>query len=257
MTGVNIPLLDVKKLAYFLVNGYWQVSVIDEIDSTQNYLKAKSINDLQHGQVLAAEFQSAGRGRLDRKFEADKSASLLFSLYLEPQRPRNDWGWIPLLAGLAVTKTLNSQENYFATKWPNDVLAVDSPADGKVSGILVETHNNGVIVGIGINVGMSKTELPVPTATSLALLGIKELDRNIYLAKILEVFAHLLARWESGEDLTSEYLELSSTIGKKVEIHHTDGEIESGQAVGIGLHGELILDDGRFIYSGDVIHLYT
>ena len=257
MTGVNIPLLDVKKLAYFLVDGYWQVSVIDEIDSTQNYLKSKNLNHLQHGDVIATEFQSAGRGRLDRKFEADKSVSLLFSLYVEPQRTRHDWGWIPLLAGIAVTKILNTQEKYFATKWPNDVLAFESPADGKVSGILVETHHNGVIVGIGINVGMTKTELPVPTATSLALLGIKELDRNEYLAKILEVFAHLLARWESGEDLTSEYLDLSFTIGKKVEIHHTDGEIESGQAVGIGPHGELILAEGRRIYSGDVNHLYT
>jgi BirA family biotin operon repressor/biotin-[acetyl-CoA-carboxylase] ligase len=257
MSGVNIPLLDVKKLAYFLVNGYWQVSVIDEIDSTQNYLKSKNINDLQHGEVIAAEFQRAGRGRLERKFEADKSVSLLFSFYVEPQRSRDEWAWIPLLAGIAVTKVLNTQKHYFATKWPNDVLAVESPVDGKVSGILVETHNNGVIVGIGINVGMSETQLPVLTATSLALLGIEELDRNIYLANILQEFAHLLARWESGDDLTSEYLDLSSTIGKKVEIHHTDGEIESGQAVGIGLHGELILDDGRYIYSGDVIHLYT
>lgn len=254
MTGVNIPLLDVKKLAYLLVDGYWQVSVIDEIDSTQNYLKTKNV---KHGDVITTEFQSAGRGRLDRKFEADKSVSLLFSFYIEPKRERDDWGWIPLLAGLAVAKSLNAREKYFATKWPNDVLAVSSPADGKVSGILVETHKNGVIVGIGINVGMSKDQLPVATATSLALLGINELDRNKYLADILQEFDLLLTRWENGEDLTREYVDLSSTMGKKVEIHQADGIIESGQAAGIGPSGELILEDGRCIYSGDVIHLYT
>ena len=254
MTGVNIPQLDVKKLAYLLVDGYWQVSVIDEIDSTQNYLKTKNV---KHGEVITAEFQSAGRGRLDRTFVADKSVSLLFSFYIEPQRARNDWGWIPLLAGLAVVKTLNAQQRYFATKWPNDVLAINSPADGKICGVLTEAHSNGVVVGIGINVAMRKEQLPVSTATSMVLAGLTALDRNELLAHLLKEFAQLQSRWEGGEDLTAEYIEASSTIGKRVEIHHAEGEIHSGIATGIGSHGELILDGGQHIYSGDVIHLYT
>jgi len=148
-------------------------------------------------------------------------------------------------------------KNYFSTKWPNDVLAINSPSDGKVCGVLAEAHNNGVVVGIGINVAMQKEQLPVPTATSMALVGLDDLDRNKLLAGILKEFAQLLSRWESGEDLTAEYIGASSTIGRKVEIHQSGGEIQSGVATGVGSHGELILDESRPIYSGDVIHLYT
>lgn len=254
MSGVNIPLLDVKKLAYLLVDGYWQVSVIDEIDSTQNYLKSKKLN---HGDAITAEFQSAGRGRLDRTFEAVKSVSLLFSFYIEPKRARDDWGWIPLLAGLSVANVLNREANYFSTKWPNDVLAISSPYDGKVCGVIAEAHQDGIVVGIGLNVAMNQEQLPVPTATSLSLTGINELDRNHYLASILKEFATLLSKWENGEDLTDDYIATSSTIGKKVEIHQNGLEVVSGSATGIGSHGELVLDGDRSIYSGDVIHLYT
>ena len=257
MTGANIPeiaLLDVKNLAYLLVDGYWQVSVVDEIDSTQTYLKSKSA---KHGEVIAAEFQSAGRGRLDRIFEANKSRSLLFSLYIEPKRNRDDWGWIPLLAGLAISNVLNREVNVFKTKWPNDLLAINSPSDGKVAGILSETSGNGVVVGIGINVGMSEGELPVPTATSLRLVGGNQLDRNNLLANILIEFADLFKRWESGEDLSDEYERSSSTIGRSVQVNSLSNENKTGLATGIGPKGELVLDGDQYIYSGDVIHLYT
>jgi BirA family biotin operon repressor/biotin-[acetyl-CoA-carboxylase] ligase len=254
MTGVEIPLLDVKKLAYLLVDGYWQVSVVDEIDSTQTYLTKKNPF---HGEVIATEFQSAGRGRLDRTFEADKSVSLLFSFYIEPKRPREDWGWIPLLAGVSLEQVLNREQEVFATKWPNDVLSVNSKRDGKVAGILVEAMGEGVVIGIGINVSMNTQELPVPSASSLKLLGIEQLDRNIYLADILKEFANILQRWEKFEDFSEIYAKNSSTIGKKVEVHGSDSKIQSGLAAGIGSHGELVLADGSHIYSGDVLHLFS
>ena len=254
MTGVEISLLDVKKLSYLLVEGYWQVSVVDEIESTQTYLTTKNP---MHGEVIAAEFQRAGRGRLDRSFDAQKSKSLLFSFYVEPKRSRSEWGWIPLIAGMAVESVLNRQKNIFFTKWPNDVLVSTSPANGKVAGILSETHSEGVVVGIGINVAMNFNEIPVPTATSLAMNEIPELDRNFYLAEVLKEFAKLLSAWEKFEDLSERYAERSSTIGLTVEVHGLDGKIESGKATGIGPGGELILEGDRHIYSGDVIHLYT
>jgi BirA family transcriptional regulator, biotin operon repressor / biotin---[acetyl-CoA-carboxylase] ligase len=253
MTGVEISLLDVKKLAYLLVDGYWQVSVVDEIDSTQTYLTKK--NPL-HGEVIATEFQSAGRGRLDRTFEANKSLSLLFSFYVQPKRPREDWGWIPLLAGICLEQVLNREEKVFVTKWPNDLLSINSAHDGKVAGILVEVMSEGVVVGIGINVSMNAHELPVPTATSLKLLGIEQLDRNIYLALILKEFANIFQRWEEFEDFSVLYAKNSSTIGNRVEVHGSDAKIQSGLAKGVGSHGELVLDDGSQIYSGDVVHLF-
>jgi BirA family biotin operon repressor/biotin-[acetyl-CoA-carboxylase] ligase len=260
MTGVDIELLDAKKLAYLLVDGYWQVSVVEEIDSTQTALTKKNS---VHGEVLVTEFQSAGRGRLDRTFEANKSKSLLFSFFVKPTRPREDWGWIPLLAGISLERVFNRELKVFSTKWPNDLLAINSAHDGKVAGILVEAKEDGVVVGMGINVSMGTDELPVATASSLMLAGVTQLDRNIYLANILKEFATLLKQWESTKNTeTSEEIRLiyeknSSTIGKRVEVHGLDGAAESGLAIGIGAQGELVLDNGSHIYSGDVVHLFT
>jgi BirA family biotin operon repressor/biotin-[acetyl-CoA-carboxylase] ligase len=254
MMSVNNPLLDAEKLSYLLVDTYWQVSIHDELDSTQNFIKEKNCS---HGEVVAAEYQSSGRGRLDRSFKAEKSSSLLFSLYIEPKKNRENWGWIPLIAGLSVVNVLNSVKSRFATKWPNDILYCEDEKIKKVCGILIEAHKKGVIVGIGLNVAMTEAQLPVPTATSLALIGLGELDRNHYLVEILREFANLLKRWEAGEDLALEYAETSSTIGKKVEIQGMGGKNVSGLATGIGPNGELVLDGVQNIYSGDVIHLYT
>ena len=254
MTGEDVSLLDVKKLAYLLVDGYWQVSVVDEIDSTQTYLKSKKPF---HGEVIAAEFQSSGRGRLDRTFEANKSQSLLFSFYVEPTRDRSEWGWLPLLMGIALEKVLNREKSIFYTKWPNDLLAVESARDGKVAGILTETHEKGVIIGTGINFSMSEHELPVPTATSLSLLGINNLDRNYYLANILKEFSHIFSQWENNVDFSAVYIDHSYTLGKQVKIQGTQEKAQEGIATEIGAKGELILEDGRQIYSGDVVHLFT
>ena len=254
MTGVNIPLLDVKKLAYLLVDGYWQVSVIDEIDSTQTYLTSKKPF---HGEVIAAEFQSAGRGRLDRKFEAGKSQSLLFSFYIEPKNSRQSWGWIPLIAGACVARILNGRKNIFVTKWPNDILVVNGKHSGKVAGILSEATHEGVVVGIGINISMREEDLPVTTATSLYLQEIDELDRNVLLAEFLKEFSEIYSLWEDGLDIRKIYSELCFTLGKEVTVIRGPAEEESGIAREMGANGELVLEGDRPIYSGDVIHLYT
>ena len=254
MTSVEISPLDVKRLAYQLVDGYWQVSVVDEITSTQTFLKSKSP---RHGEVIAAEFQSAGRGRLDRSFNADKSLSLLFSFYVEPKRNTSAWGFIPLIAGVAVTNVLNRQSQIFTTKWPNDVLVVRDENAKKIAGILCETHNAGVVVGIGINVAMNLNQLPVDTATSMLIEGLSNLDRNDLLSDLLQEFAALFARWEGGEDLTTLYAQSSSTIERNIEVQNIDGSKTLGRASGIGQNGELLLEGDQAIYSGDVIHLYT
>ena len=89
------------------LSGYWRVKVADEISSTQNELKNENpIN----WDLLAAEFQSAGRGRLDRTFEARKGTALLFSFYIEPRRNRDEWGWISLIAGIALERILNNEK---------------------------------------------------------------------------------------------------------------------------------------------------
>jgi BirA family biotin operon repressor/biotin-[acetyl-CoA-carboxylase] ligase len=235
-----------------LRGSYWRVSVFQSLPSTQSELIGKE--NLQHGDVFVTEFQSAGRGRLDRTFEATESSALLFSLYLEPKRGKLEWSAIPLLAGLSLVNALKNLDEKFKTnlKWPNDLLIRDM----KLAGILVEARNSGVVIGIGLNVDMNKSELPVPTATSLSLENFAELNRNLILPEILRNLALTIALWENDSSIAMEqYRQVSSTLGKEVEVHLPSGEILSSSAIGINELGELQLASGARVNVGDVIHL--
>ncbi len=245
-------LLSANAITSALANGYWRVSVLDEIDSTQNYLRT---SNPKSGDVITAEYQSAGKGRLDRSFVAEKSTALLFSIYLEPKISEVNFGYITLLTGLTVTNVLNeiTDSNKFKCKWPNDVLINGR----KVAGILAERSGNGVIIGIGINVSTSKQDLPVETATSIYLETDQLLNRNKLLVSILQELTSQLAAWESGTDLTPSYRALSATLGQAVRVELPGGISHEAKALDIDESGALHLDDGTVITVGDVIHLET
>lgn len=236
------------------ISRYWRVSVVEVTGSTQDDI-AQLVNDkkAQSGDVIATEYQSAGRGRLDRKFDAPKSSALTFSFYIEPTREKTDWSFLTLLTGLSAVFTLTAldPESSPTLKWPNDILI----KDGKVGGIIAQATGNGVIIGLGLNVGMTQDELPVAHATSLALNDFSILDRNLILASFLNIFEELLERWQDGEDLLHLYNERSSTIGREVRIEHPDGSYKNGKAVGVTPTGELILEDGSRVTVGDIVHL--
>ena len=228
--------------------------MVEVTGSTQDDL-AQRVADKNaiSGDVIAAEFQLAGRGRLDRKFEAPASSALMFSFYIEPVRDRSDWTFLPLLTGLSAVFALRKIDPEITPtlKWPNDILL----ADGKVGGIISQVAGDGLIMGVGINVGMSEQELPVLTATSLALHNFPVLDRNVILSAFLAEFEELFARWQMGEDLRHLYSERSATISREVRIEHPDGSYKNGKAVDITPAGELILEDGSRVTVGDVVHL--
>ena len=235
-----------------LRGSYWRVSVFQSVTSTQTELATKV--NLQHGDVFVTEFQSAGRGRLDRTFEATKSSALLFSLYLELNRPKFEWSVIPLLTGISLLTALKSldQNVNFNLKWPNDLLIEEK----KVAGVLVEARENGVIIGIGLNVEMENSQLPVVNATSLALAKFGELDRNVILPELLRNLQATFELWESGSSMPLEqYRQVSSTIGQEVEVHLPSGERLKSQALDINEIGELQLASGVLVNVGDVIHL--
>ena len=130
---------------------------------------ARAKEGAAEGLVVVADHQSAGRGRLDRSWQTPPGAAATFSLLLRPSVPAASWPWLPLLTGRSVAKALVALGYRAGVKWPNDVLIEER----KVSGILVERvetpQGPAAVVGVGINVGMTSAELPVPTATSLWL----------------------------------------------------------------------------------------
>jgi|TARA_B110000503_G_scaffold143734_1_gene247779 BirA family transcriptional regulator, biotin operon repressor / biotin---[acetyl-CoA-carboxylase] ligase len=236
------------------ISQYWRVSVVEVTGSTQEDLKEfVKTSQARNGDVIAAEFQSAGRGRLGRSFNAPKSSALTFSLYFKPQLIKNEWSFLPLLTGLAAVFTIKEIDPQMnpTLKWPNDILL----EDGKVGGIIAQASPEGIIVGVGINVEMSELELPVPHATSLSLHNCKELNRNKILSLFLTIFQDLTERWQQGEDLRHLYYEQSSTIGSDIRVELPDGTFLTGRATHISPAGELILQDGTHVSVGDIVHL--
>ena len=233
------------------VTQYWRVSVVELTESTQNDLVASvRLGSSLPGDVLVTDYQSAGRGRLGRSFTAAKSTALLFSLYIEPKRTRDEWGWIPLIAGVSVAQTLIELDAKL--KWPNDVLIKDK----KISGLIVEATELGVVVGIGINVAMQPSELPIENATSLLIEGTKLITRNLLLAEVLQKLEENFTRWDQGGDeIRATYTALSATVGQEVRVEYPDGSSETAIAESISRTGELVLDNGTHVHAGDLVHL--
>ena len=227
--------------------------MVDLTASTQSDL-AELVNSsvAKSGEVIAAEFQSNGRGRLDRTFEAPPQSALLFSFYIAPKRARSEWSFISFLAALAMREVISKDiKDKVSLKWPNDILI----GERKVAGLLAQQIGDGVIVGIGLNVAMNEIELPVPTATSLALSGSNNLDRNLLLSAFLNQFADIFKEWDSGGNFREEYRQVCSTLGRQVRVEVLGRDSIEAEAVAITAQGALILSDGTEVNVGDVVHL--
>jgi BirA family biotin operon repressor/biotin-[acetyl-CoA-carboxylase] ligase len=203
--------------------------------------------------ILASEYQSNGRGRLDRSFEAAAHSALTFSIYIEPKVEKEEWSFLTLLAGVSVHEALHTLDPQIQVdvKWPNDLLI----GEKKFAGMIAQATAKGVVIGIGINVGMSAEELPVENATSLAIEGFAILDRNAILAAIINHFEINLEMWENDQSFLAQYRAASVTIGRDVEVTLPGGEVIKSRAIDISNTGGLMLENGSEITVGDVVHL--
>jgi BirA family biotin operon repressor/biotin-[acetyl-CoA-carboxylase] ligase len=245
--------LDKKRISQE-ISRYWRVSVVEVTGSTQDDLyQLASSGNLIPKTILASEFQSNGRGRLDRSFEAAPSSALTFSIYIEPKVEKEEWSFLTLLAGLSVHEALHALDPHIeiGIKWPNDLLI----GEKKFVGMIAQATDKGVVLGIGINVGMTTAELPVEGATSLSIAGFSELDRNLILAAVINHFEINLEMWEHDQSFLSQYRSASLTLGKDVEVTLPGGEILKSRATDISNSGALILEDGSEVTVGDVVHL--
>jgi BirA family biotin operon repressor/biotin-[acetyl-CoA-carboxylase] ligase len=164
---------------------------VPECPSTQRLLDGRPA-----GAVVATDFQSEGRGRLGRRWEAPPGTSLMFSVALEPRVPPDRLPELTLVAGSAVAAAIGELADLpTGMKFPNDVLVRGK----KVAGVLAEAGEGRVILGIGVNVRQRADELPADArvpATSLALEGEAEIDRAELLAAILAQLESELGAWE-------------------------------------------------------------
>lgn len=250
----------------WFVNG-WNVAHIEATDSTQTDLIARARRgELRDRTVLVTDFQRAGRGRRDRRWDAPPGENLLMSLGFVAGGHRGGDVADPMdvmrRVAVALAMGINTGTAYEAVlKWPNDVLLVD--ADGgsaKVAGMLGESCAEAVVIGCGINVGWAPPG-------GAALTGV---DRAELLVNILEAFD------EIEGDVFHHYVSLLSTIGCHVQVfvdrvddggatrHDRDGgernsDVVEGIAAGVAADGRLIVEDGRgqrhAFAVGDVVHV--
>lgn len=211
------------------------------------------------GTCVVAEEQVAGRGRRGRAWISPPGSGLWVSVLIRPgDRPREAWGVLPLLAGLAARSALIECGVPAALKWPND-LVIDADPIRKLGGILVQaTDNDACVIGTGINTSLTREELPTEQATSV-LLEDGEPDRTALLAGYLRALATLIARWHDGDtSLIEEYRAACASLGRTVDVHLPDGSTLRGVALGIDDEGHLIVEDSSgartIVTAGDVVH---
>lgn len=258
-----------------------RVEVLDRVGSTNRELIARlraEPNAWPSPSMLVADHQDDGQGRAGRTWQTPPRAALTLSFALQPDGPISSFGWIPLLAGLGAVTALRATAGVPASlKWPNDLM-VPAP-DGadlagwgrvrKVGGILSELVETSagrvVVVGIGVNVSQAPDELPVPSGTSLALAGAREVDREIALVALVVALDELMVRWREHDGdvhaagLAAEVTSVCSTLGARVRVELPGGDEVTGTATRLSPDGALVVVDDtgteRHVRAGDVRHI--
>ncbi len=269
-TDLDRPPLDAAALRDDLLvpGGLWtSLDVLTETGSTNSDLAARAKQGAPEGAVLVAEEQSAGRGRLERRWTAPARSGIFVSVLLRPTAvPVERFGWLPILVGVAAASTLGRVAGVDVTlKWPNDLQTTIDGAERKLGGILTELADGAVVAGLGLNVSLREDELPVPAAASLALAGARVTDRGTLLRALLREFADLYGEWTAaaGDPHTSgllrAYTDRCGTLGRSVRVQLPGGRDLVGEAVAIDGDGRLVVrtaDGGRQpVGAGDVVHV--
>jgi BirA family biotin operon repressor/biotin-[acetyl-CoA-carboxylase] ligase len=226
-----------------------EVRFLPETDSTNRVAMLWAAEGAAHGCLAVADHQTAGRGRLDRRWLAPAGTSLLLSVVLRPRVEPELRGLLALAAAVALCRCLEEIDVAAAVKWPNDVVL----GDRKVCGMLSEAAGDVVVLGIGVNV--KQREFPeeiAQTATSLELHTGRDFER----LQVLEGLIRHLALLVDGpaEAIPAQYRPWCRTLGRRVKLDLGSGPVED-LAVDIDGQGALILGDGRSVRAGDLVHL--
>ena len=223
---------------------YYSDTVSSTMEVSREFLKSSGA----HGTVIAAGFQTAGRGRgTNRTWETEKDSSLLFTILFRWCHAVNIPAALTLRAGLATALGI---EDFFPSlagkikiKWPNDLVVI-APVTGKIAGILAEAENGNVRLGIGVNV--TQTKFPSyleKKATSIKLCAgnsrsFDSNDRFLLLEKILVRLRESILSDDWIERIESRLFKKDEQVSFAVGAADS-GKIVTGLLAGIGPGGEL------------------
>ncbi len=233
--------------------------VLAQTGSTNSEARRLAETGAPEGTLVIADYQTAGRGRLDRRWEAPPGSSLLMSLVFRPALDPAQAPLLTMVCSLAMLDAVELETGLCANlKWPNDIVL----RDAKLGGILAETGVAGgrleyVVVGMGLNVNLDPArlgELLMPAISLSSALGTR-VDRLLLLCAVLRVVEERYERLRAGISPRDEYVERLVTVGQQVTVTCSDGRYE-GEAEGIDETGALSVRLGsgglQTIMAGDV-----
>jgi BirA family biotin operon repressor/biotin-[acetyl-CoA-carboxylase] ligase len=242
--------------------GTWEIRRFAEIDSTNTYVLNQARAGVSEGLVAVAGHQTAGRGRLDRRWESPPGANLLASVLLRPGCEADDLhlcaGAVALAAADACAEVAGIEP---ALKWPNDLLLGGS----KLAGVLAEAEFDGsllrgVVVGIGLNVAWPGPADAGGTCLNDAGGTAQPVDKELLLGALLEGLARrrpLLDKKTGRRRLADEVRHRCATVGQQVRVTLPNEDL-TGLASAIDDAGHLVVETAagsRSVNAGDVVHL--
>lgn len=223
--------------------GDWHVHVVDETGSTNADLVAAAQSGAPDKTVLVTRHQTAGRGRLDRVWEAPPGTNLLVSVLFRPlPRPPHRVIWLVALAARRAVAEVAGVEAQL--KWPNDLVV----GEAKLAGLLAQVAGDAVVVGLGLNVGWS------PQGAARLGEGYDPMEVLQHVLVALDEFAAF-----SDVEVLDACRQASATLGRRVRAELPDATVLEGRAIDLGVDGRLILLDDcavtHHLDVADVIHV--
>jgi BirA family biotin operon repressor/biotin-[acetyl-CoA-carboxylase] ligase len=239
------------------------VVVLDETDSTNRVAMEMAENGARHGTVVVADAQTAGRGRMGRRWVSPAGKNLYVSLLLRPSVPTVDAPRFALVAGIALADAVEALGVPAFLKWPNDLYC----GGRKAAGILAEMASDPdrvrhVVIGVGLNVNMEAADFPADlrdTATSLRIQAGRAFRRVDVLARLLDAFGTRYGEFIGGgfSSLRDGWDRRDFLRGRRVLLRR-QGTEEWGTADGLDTVGALrFLPDGgsaiESVHSGEIL----
>jgi BirA family biotin operon repressor/biotin-[acetyl-CoA-carboxylase] ligase len=235
----------------------WRVEHFNEIDSTNTYVKEHS--DESEGLVALADFQTSGRGRMDRRWEAPARSSLLCSILFRPTLGATQLQLVVALVALSARSALERLSGLrVALKWPNDLVVGGDKLAGLLAEIIASDSGLVVVVGIGVNLTYGGPE-DVASTSVLAQTGLTIVPRALLDILLEEIDSRrvLLDDERGRAALRDEYVKALATIGQQVRIEQSD-HVVGGLATGVDDEGRLLVEvdgDVQAFAVGDVVHV--
>ncbi len=239
----------------------WNVRRVLETGSTNTDLIADALVGAPSHSALMADNQTAGRGRLDRTWEAEPGTNLLVSLLFrsEPEMLKS-WPRIVAIAAVRACEEFISQNKsksqsleQVKLKWPNDLLLGDRKLGGMLS--VGDQRKQFIVVGIGVNIGWAP-----PDAAKLSDVASEKCPQPV---EFLNAMLQQITKLEnlSSDDQHQQYVKLLLTLGRQVRVELINGTVVTGLASELDLDGRLIVIETdsqstqHIIDTGDVVHL--